>query len=68
MRNFTDAELAELADWAEKNERETVDPDLKKAYGAIRQGSDWLLRYRIKARQHELEQSGSSKPTLVKPQ
>ena len=63
MKNFTDAELAELADWAEKYEREALDPDLKKSYGAIRQGADWLLRYRTKKRQQELDAAGSTKVT-----
>jgi hypothetical protein len=59
MKSFTDVELADLADWAEKNERESVDPDLKKAYGAMRQGSDWLLRHRTKERQRQLEAAGT---------
>jgi len=54
---YTDAELAGLADWAEASEREEPSPDWKKAYGAIRQGSDWLLRARTKRRQKELETS-----------
>lgn len=48
MKEKTDAELAEWADWAEANERITTDSELKKSYGAIRQGADWILRYRAK--------------------
>lgn len=66
MKDFTDVELAELADWSEKKERETHDPDGKKAYGAIRQGTDWLIRWRVKQRQHELEHSGQQKPVQGK--
>lgn len=55
MKNFTDDELAELADWAERNEREALNPDAKKAYGAMRQGADWLIRFRIKERKAKLE-------------
>lgn len=43
-REYTDNDLAELADWAEEQERTTVNTEWKKAYGAIRQGADWLLR------------------------
>lgn len=50
MKNFTDEELADLADWAEKNERSAANPDAKRAYGAMRQGADWLLRLRTKER------------------
>jgi hypothetical protein len=68
MKNFTDAELAELADWAEKNERENAHPDLKKAYGAIRQGTDWLIRFRVKEKQQKIEQAGNatSGPSAVR--
>lgn len=52
---YTDAELAAIADWAETKEREDPAPDWKKAYGAIRQGVDWLIRARIKRYQKDLE-------------
>jgi hypothetical protein len=65
MKTFTDVELAELADWAERNEREAMDPDLKKSYGAIRQGSDWLLRYRTKERQRNIETAGNMAKVTV---
>ena len=60
MKTYNDVDLVELADWAERNEREAIDPDLKKSYGAIRQGSDWLLRYRTKMRQREIENAGNT--------
>lgn len=66
MKNLTDSELVQLADWAETGEREAVDPELKKSYGAIRQGSDWLLRYRTKVRQRELENAGNVKVDVTK--
>lgn len=49
--DFTEKELAALADRAEEMERVTPNPDWKKAYGAIRQGADWLLRRMASARQ-----------------
>jgi hypothetical protein len=52
---YSDAELAAIADWAETKEREDPAPDLKKSYGAIRQGIDWLIRARIKRYQKDLE-------------
>lgn len=75
--NWTDEELAELAQWAEENERAVVNPtltgssvgfsqvahDKKKAYGAIRQGIDWLLRTRIIEHAQKVDQAG--KPALV---
>jgi hypothetical protein len=60
MKSFSDVELAELADWAESNERSSLEPDAKKAYGAIRQGADWLIRFHIKKRQQDLEKAGDS--------
>lgn len=62
MKNLTDVELTELADWAEAQDRAEVHPDAKKAYGAIRQGVDWLLRFRIKQKQRELESIAGSAP------
>ena len=67
MKNFTDVELTELADWAEAQERSEPHPDAKKAFGAIRQGADWLLRFRIKQAQQKLEQTGSGPVTLPNP-
>ena len=58
MKTFSDVDLTELADWAEQQERAEVNPDAKKAYGAMRQGADWLLRFRVKQRQKELEAAG----------
>ena len=55
MKDMSDVELTELADWAERHEREATDLDLKKSYGAIRQGSDWLLRYKVRERQREID-------------
>lgn len=59
MKDFTDEELVELADWSEKQERETVHPDAKKAYGAIRQGADWLLRFRTKEKAKQIATVGA---------
>ena len=42
----SDEELARFADWAERMELGTTAPEWKKAYSAVRQGSDWLLRRR----------------------
>ncbi len=53
--DYTDVELAELAEWAETQERLEADPNYKKAYSGLRQGADWLLRYRTRRRQKELE-------------
>src|SRR2546423_1438170 len=61
MKNFSDVDLTELADWAEQNERAEANPDAKKAYGAMRQGADWLLRFRVKQKQKELEAAGNTK-------
>lgn len=47
---FTEKELVDLADSAEREERMTDALELKKAYGAIRQGADWLLRNKVKDR------------------
>jgi hypothetical protein len=68
MKNFTDEELVELADYAEEQERSTLNPDEKKAWGAIRQGADWLMRFRIKAKKNQLESAGERKNVPVKPQ
>jgi hypothetical protein len=76
-KSWTDEELAELAQWAEENERAVINPtltgqavgfsqlaqDKKKAYGAIRQGIDWLLRTRII--EHAQNVAGAGKPALV---
>ena len=66
MKEYSDIELVELADWAEMKFGETLDPELKKSYGAIRQGADWLLRYRTKMRNRSMEQAGE--PVIVKRQ
>lgn len=83
MREYTNEELAELAQWAEAGEQESgnqirtprgpvgtegtiirMNTDKRKAYGAIRQGVDWLLRVRILERQQKVESMGSA-PELV---
>jgi hypothetical protein len=60
MKDYTDAELAEIAEWAETQERMITSAESKKAYGAIRQGMDWLIRYRVMERQRLLENSGTT--------
>lgn len=60
MKNYTDEELAELADYSERNEREALNPDAKKAFAALRQGADWLIRFRIKERKAIQESSVKS--------
>jgi len=67
MEKYTDMDLANLADWAEAEDRASNDPEKKKAYAAMRQGADWLLRYRAKERQNNLENAdkpmhGESRP------
>ncbi len=63
MKDYTDHELAEMASWAERNERATQHENKKKAFGAIRQGMDWLLRERVLEKQEKLEESG--KPEII---
>jgi len=63
MREYTDEELAQLAQWAEAKERGSVGEQKKKGYGAIRQGIDWVLRDRILERQQDI--STAEKPKLV---
>ncbi len=69
-KTYTDEDLADLADWAEKNERAPINADAKKAYGAIRQGVDWLLR--LKTRERALKTGGidqtADSPETTKPQ
>lgn len=60
--DYTDVELAEIAEWAEAQERLEADANYKKAYGAIRQGMDWLLRARTRRRQKELESADTPTP------
>jgi len=57
MKDYTDSELAELADWAENQDRQNPSPEAKKGYGAVRQGVDWLLRWRARERQTQLDNS-----------
>lgn len=52
-KEYTNKELADFADWAEHMESVTPVQEWKKAYGAIRQGVDWLLRRRVKATAEE---------------
>ena len=68
MERFDDGELAALADWAELQDRNSTDPEVKKAYGALRQGSDWLLRWRAKQRQKRIETAGQETTTGERPQ
>lgn len=58
----TDFELAELADWAEQHEKDELDDKTRRAYGAIRQGMDWLIRLRIQKKQRELQAAGNTRP------
>lgn len=60
---YSDADLADLAYWAEEQERVSQQLDLKRAYGAVRQGADWLLRWRTKEREHLLR-SGDGGPAV----
>lgn len=74
MKNYTDEELAEMAQWAEECSMQgtgeglvseamaRLNGDKRKAFAAIRQGIDWLLRVRILERQHGLHTAGQVLP------
>lgn len=49
-RQYNEKDLVQIADWAEEQERVTVNVEWKRAFGAIRQGADWLLRRMAAAR------------------
>jgi|SRR5208337_1027643 len=46
---LTDHDLAVLADWAHKEQKETPNQDWKRAYALIREGADLLLRRRARS-------------------
>jgi hypothetical protein len=46
--DFSNQDLAALADWANAKKYSASDPDWKRAYGLIREGSDLLLRRRVR--------------------
>ena len=46
---FSDHDLAVLADWAHTEQKETPNPDWKRAYALIREGADLLLRRRARS-------------------
>jgi len=50
--DFTDRDLAVLADWADQKKRATQDHGWQSAYALIRQGSDSLLRRRARDSAH----------------
>ncbi len=64
--DVTDGDLAKMADWAERMEIAVQHPDWKKAYGAIRQGSDWILRRRARSRDDELKEAPQELATARK--
>jgi hypothetical protein len=65
MKQYSDADLAELADYAENEERQLpAVSEGRKAYGAIRQGVDWLLRFRARERQRNIENAGRDKENV----
>lgn len=43
---YTNEDLAQLATWAESQEREAKSDLHRRGAGAIRQGADWMLRAR----------------------
>jgi hypothetical protein len=60
MKNFSDSELVEFADWAEVTEKDnTATVEARRAASAIRQGCDWMLRHRARERQQQIEQAGN---------
>ncbi len=50
---LTDHDLAVLADWAHKEQKETPNPDWKRPFALIREGADLLLRRRARSRLSE---------------
>lgn len=61
-------ELAKLAAWAEKEERQSKTENRRRAAGAIRQGADWLLREYTLERQEAIKMNQPSKedPTPIR--
>lgn len=60
---FSDEDLARLADWAERQEL-GAEQDWKKGYQAIRQGADWIIRRRALKKHKELV--GNENVTVLK--
>ena len=66
MKTYSDAEIAELATWAENEERQLApDSEGKKGYGALRQGADWVLRFRATMRHRNIEDVGDAKVAQI---
>ena len=61
LDNLTNHDLATLADWAAKKVHDVPNPEWKRAYSLIREGSDLLLRRRAKSTEENCE-----KETLCK--
>jgi hypothetical protein len=66
---YTDEELAEMAQWADNESAvSAVSMDKRKAYGAIRQGIDWLIRARLLEKKSKVESIGAAQnPTEKAP-
>lgn len=47
--DFTDHDLATLADWAAKKVHDGMTPQWRRAYSLLREGADLLLRRRAKS-------------------
>ena len=54
--DFTDHDLATLSDWASEKARDVPNPDWKRAYALLREGSDLLLRRRARSREVSIVQ------------
>lgn len=48
--DFTDHDLSVLSDWASEQVKNVPNPNWKRAYALIREGSDLLLRRRARSR------------------
>jgi hypothetical protein len=48
--DFSDHDLAVLSDWASDKAKSVANPEWKRAYALLREGSDLLLRRRARAR------------------
>jgi hypothetical protein len=63
---YTDEELAEMAQWADNESAVNgVSMDKRKAYGAIRQGIDWLIRARLLEKKSKVESIGTAGQNLT---
>lgn len=51
--DFSDHDLAVLADWAHAEQKGTPNSDWKRAYALIREGADLLLRRRARSTESE---------------